>query len=157
MSEGLHAILIQTADGDSLLLPNSAVAEVVTLDRFERPDEEAPGWLAGWHATAERRVPVVFFEVLRGRPRPELNRRGRLVILHPLAVGARVGQYAILAQGQPQLLGVERSGIESADGPGQTADAEALRLARVRIGGQEGQEALIPDLEAIVARLAGLA
>lgn len=147
----LHAVLIQVTH-DTLLLPNAAVAEVATLDQFEAPEEQAPGWLAGWHATPQRRVPVMFFEVLRGGPRPDVSRRGRVVIIHPLSSATRVGHYAIYAQAQPQLISLDRSGIRTAFGA-STMPA-GLVLTRVSIG---GQDALIPDLEALEAQLAKLA
>ena len=70
MTDALYAVMIQITS-DSLLLPNAAVSEVTALDRFEPAAEGAPAWLSGWHATAERRIPVLSFEALCGNPRPE--------------------------------------------------------------------------------------
>lgn len=147
MSNSLHAVLIQTRD-ELLLLPNSAVAEVTTLERFERPEEQAPPWLAGWHATAERRVPVLAVEALHGGARPALSRRSRLVIVHPLAGAAHAGPYALLAKQQPHLLTVDRAGLQPLG-----TEPGPLGLARVRVG---EQDALVADLDMIESALSGL-
>lgn len=151
MSETLYAVLIQI-DGDALLLPNAAVAEVTALDRFEPADADAPGWLSGWHATAERRIPVLSFEALCGRPRPEAGKRARVVIVNPLGLRVRGGGFALLAQGHPHLISLNAGSIDAV--ALLAGDREELVLSRARV---DGQEAIIPDLEQIESRLAGLA
>lgn len=151
MSDTLYAVLIQIA-GDALLLPNAAVAEVTALDRFEAADIDSPAWLSGWYATAERRIPVLSFEALCGQPRPEAGKRARVVIVNPLGQRVRGGGFALLAQGHPHLISLTAGSIAAvALLPG---DREDLVLSRTRMG---AQEAIIPDLEQIEARLAGLA
>lgn len=151
MNEALYAVMIQIA-GDFLLLPNAAVSEVAALDRFEPAAADAPAWLAGWHATAERRIPVLSFEALSGQPRPEVAKRSRVVIVNPIGRRMGGGGFALLAQGHPHLISINRGTINAVNLlPG---DREDLVLSRVRMA---GQESVIPDLEQIEARLAGLA
>lgn len=150
-AESVYAVVVQI-QGDFLLLPSAAVSEVTALDRFEAAAADAPPWLAGWHATAERRIPVLSFEALCGQARPEAGKRSRLVIVHP--IGARVGSgsFALLAQGHPHLISINRGTIGAV---GLLAsDRDELVLSRVRMA---GQEAVIPDLEQIETRLVGLA
>lgn len=151
MNEAVYALLIEVT-GDTLLLPNAAVTEVTALDRFEAAAADAPAWLSGWHATAERRIPVLSFEALSGRARPETHKRARVVIVNPIGQRVGGGGFALLAQSQPHLISIARGTIAPLSlAPG---DREELVLSRVRMA---GQEALIPDLEQIEARLAGLA
>ncbi|MGQ0696768.1 MAG: chemotaxis protein CheW [Panacagrimonas sp.] len=145
----LHAVLIQIAR-DALLLPNAAVAEVSVLDRF-KPAHDGPEWLVGWHTAAERRIPVISFESLSGQPRPETNKRARIVIVNALGRRGQAGAYALLAQGHPHLMSLDRAAIRSVGlRPG---DRDDLVLSRV---GVEQQGAIIPDLEEIEARVAKL-
>jgi len=51
--------------GDSLLVPMSAVAEVVQHVSCE-PQADAPAWLQGWVEWRKQRVPLISFEVLSG-------------------------------------------------------------------------------------------
>ena len=135
-----------------LLLPNAAVSEITALDRFEPADANAPAWLSGWHATAERRIPVLSFEALSGRQRPETAKRARVVIVNPIGQRVGGGGFALLAQSQPHLISINRGTIAAV--PLAQADRDDLVLSRVRMA---GQEALIPDLDQIESRLAGLA
>jgi chemosensory pili system protein ChpC len=151
MNEALYAVMIQIA-GDFLLLPNAAVSEVTTLDRFEPPAADAPVWLAGWHATAERRIPVLSYEALGGNPRPEAVKRSRIVIVNPIGRRVGGGGFALLAQGHPHLISINRGTINPVNL--LPTDRDDLVLSRVRMA---GQESVIPDLEQIEARLAGLA
>ena len=151
MADTLYAILIQVT-GQMLLLPNAAVAEVTALDRFEPAEEGSPDWLAGWHATAERRVPVLNFEALSGKARPSISRRGRVVIVNPVGQRVGAGGYGLLAQGHPHMVSIARGAIEAVDL--HEDDQASPVLSRVRMA---GQEALIPDLDRIETRLAGLA
>lgn len=151
MSDAVYALLIEIT-GESLLLPNAAVTEVTALDRFEPADEGAPAWLSGWHATAERRIPVLSFEALSGRARPQTHKRARVVIVNPIGQRVGGGGFALLAQSQPHLISINRGGIAAV--PLAHGDREELVLSRARMA---GQEAVIPDLEQIEARLAGLA
>lgn len=150
MTDSLYAILIQLS-GQLLLLPNAAVAEVTALDRFEPAEPGAPAWLIGWHATAERRLPVLAFEVLCGGAVPAVPRRGRVVIVHPIGARLGGGGFAVLAQAHPHMVSVHRSALDAVDPP--PADDPGVVLTRVRVA---GQDALIPDLERVEQQVATL-
>ena len=151
MSDTIFALVIQVA-GDQLLLPNAAVAEVAGLDNFESAGDESQDWIAGWHSTAERKIPVLSFEVLAGRPRADAGKRARIIMINPLGQRMASGGYAILAQDQPHLTSIKADKLSSlALRPG---DDDELVLSRVKV---EDREALIPDLEHIEDRIASLA
>lgn len=145
--EELYAVLVALA-GDTLLLPNAAVAEVVSAERIGKADG-APAWLAGRVAYNNRQVPVIHFEALNGAARPEPTRRTRLAIVHAITDRVRVGQYAIVCQGYPHLVTLNRAALRKE--PLVSTDREELVLARVGIA---NTSALIPNLEAIEEALA---
>ncbi|MGQ0501095.1 MAG: chemotaxis protein CheW [Panacagrimonas sp.] len=146
-AETLQVALIGI-EGDTLLLPGAAIAEVAGLDRFSRASE-GPDWLAGWLTSDALRIPVLSFEGLNGRPRPEPGRRARIVVLHPLADGAPSSGYALLVQGQPQLRTLARQAIAPVHA--DPVPDEGLVLARARLG---DLIVSIPDLAQVERRLA---
>lgn len=146
--EELYAVLVSLA-GDTLLLPNAAVAEVVTPDRMVPAPDGAPPWLAGTVPYNNRPLPVVQFEMLNGGGRPERTRRTRLAVVHAISDRVRAGHYAIVCQGYPHLVTLNRTALRKE--PLVSTDQEGVVLARVSIA---NTSALIPNLEAIEAQLA---
>jgi chemosensory pili system protein ChpC len=145
--EELYAVLVSLA-GDTLLLPNAAVAEVVSSERITKVDG-GPAWLAGRLPYNNRQLSVVHFEVLNGAGRPEHTRRTRLAVVHAISERVRAGQYAVVCQGYPHLVTLNRAALRKE--PLVSTDREALVLARVGIA---NTSALIPNLEAIETLLA---
>lgn len=148
--EELYAVLI-ALPGDTLLLPNAAVAEVVSADRMERAGPGAPRWLAGRLMYNNRRLPVVRFEVLNGGAPIEDTRRTRLTVLHGLTDRLGAGQYAIVCQGYPHLVTLNRNALRKESH--LSTDKEEMILSRVGIA---NTSALIPNLEAVEEQLARL-
>lgn len=146
--EQLYAVLIAVHQ-DTLLLPNTAVAEVLARDALQGADAGAPSWLAGHCDWSNRRVPVVRFEHLNGASPPADPRRERLVVLNSLGRHLPSGQLAIVAHGYPHLVTLNRSALRNV--PLRESDRDDLVLSRVRIA---NQEALIPSLEQIEAEIA---
>ena len=143
----LYAVLVSLT-GDTLLLPNAAVAEVVSPERMVRGGPEAPEWLAGRVPYNNRQIPVVRFEVLNGAGRPDDSRRTRLAILHTVSGVVRAGQYAIVCQGYPHLVTLNRTAIRAE--PRVSTDRDEMVLSRVSIA---NTNALIPNLESIEAAI----
>ena len=146
--EELYAVLVSLA-GDTLLLPNAAVAEVVSPERMTPSADGAPVWLAGRLPYNSRQLPVVHFEALNGSSRPERTRRTRLAVVHAITEGVRGGQYAIVCQGYPHLVTLNRAALRKE--PLVSTDNDEVVLSRVGIA---NTSALIPNLEAIELRLA---
>lgn len=147
MSEQLYAVLL-ALDQDTLLLPNTAVAEVVSREAV-KPADNAPAWLAGYVDWNNRRVPAVRFEVLNGATAVTPTRRERVVIINSLGVHLPAGAIAFVTQGYPHLVTLNRTALKPQ--VLRETDREDLLLSRVRIA---SQEAVIPDLETIEADLA---
>ncbi len=147
-TDELYAVLV-AIHGDTLLLPNSAVAEVLARDALQ-PSAGGPAWLAGYCDWNSRRVPAIRFELLNGGERGGDPRRERLVVLHSLGNAVPGGSIAIVAIGYPHLVTLNRMAMQPM--ALEAADRDALVLARARIA---SQIVLIPDLEAVESEIAG--
>lgn len=146
----VYAVLMKLV-GDTLLLPNSAVAEVVSAARLQAAAAGSPDWLAGSISYNERTLPVLRFEVLNGgRPAGDTHRL-RVAIVHGITDRLRSGQYAVLCQGYPHLVTLNREALKKE--PRVITDREDLVLSRVKIA---NTSALIPNLELMESKLADL-
>lgn len=145
--EQIYAVLM-TIHEDTLLLPNATVAEVLARDALQA-DAAGPEWLLGYCDWNNRRVPVVRFEQLNRGSAPTDPRRERLVVLNSLGRHLPSGHLAILTQGYPHLVTLNRAAVRTMQL--RDTDRDDLVLSRVRIA---NQEALIPDLEQIEAEIA---
>lgn len=148
--EELYAVLVSLTS-DTLLLPNAAVAEVVAADSLEPPPPGAPAWFAGKATYNNRRLSVVRFEALNGSSPGEDTRRTRLAVIQPLTGELRTGQYAIVCQGYPHLVTLNRTALKSE--ALVSTDNEDMVLTRVSIA---NTSALVPNLEQIEKLLAPL-
>lgn len=146
--EQLYAVLLAIHQ-DTLLLPNAAVAEVLPRDALQAGAGGVGPWLAGHCDWNNRRVPVVRFELLNNARLATDPRRERLVVLNSLGRHLPSGHLAVVAQGYPHLVTLNRSAMRPA--PLRQTDRDDLVLSRVRIA---NQEALIPSLEQIEAEIA---
>jgi chemosensory pili system protein ChpC len=144
--EELYAVMIALS-GDTLLLPNAAVAEVVAAEALIRTPE-GPEWLLGHYNWNARRVPALSLEALNGGQKPPPSRRERLIIVNSLGTRLAGGVVAFLAQSYPHLITLNRAAIRSL--PLAATDRPELVLTRVKIA---NSEALIPDFETIEADL----
>ncbi len=146
----LNAVLIPVLN-DSLLLPNLAIAEVIAPDDLRAPAIGAPPWFAGWITWQGVELPVVRFESLNGAQIDVAHRRPRIVVLHPVGQALSAQCFGLVGDGYPHLLSLHRDGVQAL--ALRAGDDPALVLGRARAA---SQEALIPDLREIEARLARL-
>jgi len=146
--EEVYAVLVSLA-ADTLLLPNAAVAEVISAERIDPPPAGAPNWLAGRVTYNNRQLAVVRFEVLNGSGATGDSRRTRLAIIQPITGALRTGQYAIVCQGYPHLVTLNRAALRKE--ALVSTDNEDLVLTRVAIA---NTSALIPNLEKLEQILA---
>lgn len=134
----LRAVLITVAGG-RLLLPNVSMAEIITLSDPE-PVADAPPWLLGrmrWHGW---RVPVLAFGQLAGIAREGGQPGSKLVVLKALGGNPKLSYFAVVTQGFPRLVKVERERLQP------VLDDTPVPLgvrARVRLN---DEPALIPDM-----------
>ena len=146
--EDVYAVLVSLA-ADTLLLPNAAVAEVISADNIDPPSPGSPPWLAGQVTYNNRRLSVVRFETLNGSSGAGDNRRTRLAVMQPITSSLRTGQYAIVCQGYPHLVTLNRTALRKEELV--SGDNEDMVLTRVSIA---NTNALIPNLEKLEQILA---
>ena len=129
-----------------LLLPSAAVAEVIG---YRDPDRmpDAAAWLQGkvdWH---QRKILVIDFERMLGRPVSGAGIRQRIPVCYALNPGGAWPLMGLVAQGIPRLLHVSPEALESAQG-GAGGDSPIRMTVSVA-----GEELLVPDLDYLQARL----
>jgi chemosensory pili system protein ChpC len=143
----LYAVLIALA-GDTILLPNVAIAEVVARDAVQPMAQPRP-WLAGQIDHGGRRLPVLRFERLNGGEGGADARRERVVVINTQGRHLPSAQFALITQTYPHLVTLSRAALQPL--PLRASDRAELLLARVRVA---NQEALIPDLDRIEVEIA---
>lgn len=143
----VYALLIPL-EGYTLLLPNTAVAEVLN---YSPPDAAlaAPEWLLGMLLWRERRIPMISFEAACGMRPAAATGQSRIVVLNTLNGNAELPYIAVLTQGIPQLRALGEESVEREEG-----EASASVACRVRLDGQD--LALIPDLDELERRVVRL-
>jgi hypothetical protein len=136
----INALLLPVA-GDLLLVPMSAIAEVIDGKVDGRRDED-PAWLQGWIDWRHHYIPVLSFEAVMGGARAADVGNTVIAICNGIsAAAAERGFYGLALTGFPRSLRVFReSHLAPRDGyhcrPGEL---HALALA--------GEQMLIPDLD----------
>lgn len=141
----IRGVLIHV-QGESLLLPNAAVAEVLS---FSAPDpvEGAPDWLLGNLRWRGWQMPLVAFSRMAGIAEEQGGLGSKVVVLKALGGNPKAPYFAMLTQGFPRLVTVPRDELLPQD------DGEPLpdgALARVML---REDSALVPDLARIEARI----
>jgi len=125
--------------GSNVLLPNSAVAEVLA---FERPDplKDAPDWLLGelaWHGW---QVPVInYLQLIDGSTEQKITKKTRILVIKTLGESTQVNYLGLVIQGLPRLKKVTaKTLIEN-----QTDDLHETLFSQVSI---DDEPALIPEI-----------
>lgn len=148
--EEVYAVLVSLTS-DTLLLPNAAVAEVISAEKIDPPPAGSPPWLAGRAIYNNRQLAVLRFEVMNGSSAISDSRRTRLAVIQPLTGALRTGQYAIVCQGYPHLVTLNRQALKKE--ALLSTDDTNLVLTRVSIA---NTNALVPNLEKVEQLLAPL-
>jgi len=143
--DDIRGVLIHV-EGDSLLLPNAVVAEVLS---FSTPDpvEGAPDWLLGTIRWRGWRMPLVAFSRMAGIAEEQGGLGSKVVVLKALGGNPKAPYFAVLTQGFPRLVTVPRDELLSQDDGKTLPDGV---LARVML---RQDSALVPDLARIEARI----
>ncbi len=142
----IYCLLVPLAD-DRLLLPRSCVTEVINY-QAPTPMEGAPPWYLGTIAWGGRRVPLVSFEATCGKALPRTSGRTRIVVMQGIT-GQTGGNFAVLAQGFPQLVRLTPD-VVHAD------DSRSFGESRPVIGqvSMVNETPLIPDFERLETMIA---
>lgn len=124
-----------------LLLPNSAVAEVVPFSHLLMSDAEA-NWVLGkldWRGTL---IPAICYELLSEQTPPDPNPDARFIIVNTLGSNPDIPFYAVLVQGIPRLLHIEDEDLQEVESV-MTGQYDMMTVS------MPGLNAVIPDMEAI--------
>jgi chemosensory pili system protein ChpC len=144
----VRGVLLPLQSGQ-LLLPHMTLSEVIGYRAPEVHPERAPDWLLGVIEWRRSPVPLVSYEMLAGGvPDVEIGHRARIAICRTLNDHSDRPYTGILLRAIPRLIRVTEELIAPIERP----DQERVMVARqVWVG---GQEAWIPDLDALEQALA---
>ncbi len=131
----IHCLLIPI-ENESLLLPSANIAEVI---HFIEPEEirGAPDWLLGFIKWRDLKIPLVAFEAIIGRGRPEVEGVKRILVINTLAGNPTLPFFGLLVQGRPRPLQVDESLVTPMS---KNPEPGVLRYVHVY-----GDPAIIPD------------
>ena len=132
--------------GEQLLLPNAAVAEVIDY-RDPSPQADAPGWLLGSTSWRQRNLPVIRLENLLGQEQGGTSARQRIVVCHTLSDEARRPFVGIVAAAIPRLVRVREEQLQAKPVP--EGEGQGVVQARLKL---DDESAMVPDLS-ILERL----
>ena len=152
LPDELRGVIVQTGAGQ-LLLPNSVITEVLS---FSDPDavDGAPSWLLGLIRWRGWQVPLLDFADLAGvqaRTTQLQGGRRRVIVVKALGGNPRLPYIALLADGFPRLVTVKASNLQA------PADATDIAACIHAIATLNDEEAIIPDLDKVEAKLTALA
>lgn len=135
--------LVLPVQGPPVLVPNSAVAEIITQQDIE-PVADAPDWFLGtgrWRGTD---IPLISLDRLTGEREDVPDPAGRFVVLFGLEEGGAPGFYGIRIEKLPRTETLDRERLRPSDGSPHSSE---LIQARAVIGGE--RDCLIPDFDAL--------
>lgn len=141
----VHCITIPVKN-ESLLLPNAAVAEIVSYvppGRFE----DAPEWVLGKLPWRDYSVPLISFEAAMGKSVVPAVKNSRIAVLNTLNGNSALPYIGILTQGIPGL-GLAREQIIT-DAEEKLDGIPCVKMA-VKF---YGARMLIPDIDQLEERL----
>ena len=145
--ESVRSLWVPLA-GTHLLLPNVAVAEVISHQPYETLSE-GPDWLIGVLRWREVQVPVVSMERLFGLPGAAGPERSRIAVINSVIGDSGLPFYAIVTSGIPRLFSADEEALGEA--LEREADTPETVACRVRIG---SEVALVPDMVAVQSLVA---
>ena len=140
ISHIIRGVLIQVA-GTRLLLPNAAIAEVLSYPTPE-PVPGAPDWLLGRIRWRGWRLPLVAFSRFAGISEEQGGLGSKVIVLKAMGGDTKRPYFAVLTQGFPRLVTVTDAALSRLDESGDEMPDGVL--SRVRLN---DDEAVVPDLD----------
>ena len=99
-STSIHCMLIPLRE-NLLLLPNTTVAEIVSLPAI-KPTEHNPPFWAGTSIWRARQIPVVDFESLFNNEDADTGNASKLCVLNSINTATNLIFYGLPCHGSPQ-------------------------------------------------------
>lgn len=147
MSDDRVKCLVLPVVGPSLVVPNAAVAELITQNTVTSV-EDAPDWLLGRGSWRGLDIPLIAFDRLVGEREEAPPSSGRFVVLFGLEQEGAPAFYGVRIERLPRSETVDRDSLRAADNPGHDSEYVAMRTV---LG---DNECLIPDFNALGRALA---
>jgi chemosensory pili system protein ChpC len=147
--EELYSLLVPLTDM-RLIVPRVCVAEVTGLGQLQML-ADGPDWLVGMVGWNEISLPLVSFEAAVGGQSPEIGGRTRAVIFHAASI-PEGGYFAVMSQGLPQLVRINRGVVESDDSEDWPESAPIICRTRM-----VNEYPVIPDLDRLESMLGEVA
>ncbi|MFO1389489.1 chemotaxis protein CheW [Cellvibrio sp.] len=135
------ASLLIPLQGQTILLPNVTVAEIIPAAPIQHV-ENAPLWYLGNFHWRELTVPLLSLEALNGEATPNIHNRARFAVLNTTGLHSDLPFISILTQGLPRLARVSEDEISARE------DAENRRYDLMHVS-WAGEYTLIPDITAM--------
>jgi len=138
---------ILSLHGERVILPNTAIAEIIPYVSPEALSDalgkNAPDWLLGMIAWRGVSVPLISIETIFGSRYEQQGKRSSIAIINAVGAAAGVNFFAIVTQGIPRLLQVSATTLSLIDETGDDNKAIACHVVF------EGDVAIIPDMEEV--------
>ncbi|MCK4743525.1 MAG: chemotaxis protein CheW [Sulfuriflexus sp.] len=142
---------ILSLSGERVILPNTAVAEIIPYVKADSLSEnlqkDAPTWLLGMIAWRGIFVPLLSMETMLGSQYEEPDKRSSIAIINASGNTAGVPFYAIVTQGIPRLLQVSSDTLSLIEDSGNTNKVAACHVVL------DGDVAVIPEMDEVEAML----
>lgn len=145
--EDVYSLLVPISGG-KLIVPRSAVREVMGYSLPHGRPDNAPEWFMGMVRWERQSVPLVCFEAACGRGIPESSSRTRITYFHALKGWLNPPVIAIMTQGYPYLVRVTEGVVKAGSRPDMPERAPVVTQIHMA-----NERPLVPDLESIEERL----
>jgi len=142
---------VLSLNGERVILPNTAVAEIIPYIKPEALSDaigrSAPDWLLGMIAWRGISIPLISIETIFGGHYEQQSKRSSIAIINAVGDAAGVPFFAIVTQGIPRLLQVSGDTLSVIDETGENNKAVACHVVL------EGDVAVIPDMDEVETML----
>lgn len=135
--------LLLPVTGPAVIVPNSAVAEIITQQDIA-PAADAPDWFLGtgrWRGTD---IPLISLDRLVGERDDVPEPAGRFVVLFGLQDEGAPGFYGVRIEQLPRTETVDEQRLRPAEGEAHPSEFVSTRAV---VAGE--RECLIPDFDAL--------
>ena len=137
----IRSILAPLAEGN-LLLPNSAVAEILNFTS-PKPLKQTPSWLLGELPWRGWQVPIICYEqLIKVATSHRITPKSRILIVKTLGESTQVNYIGLLIQGLPRLKKITSSTLLEIE----TEKLPKMLFSKVRV---EDLDGFIPALSAL--------
>ncbi|HEB58199.1 MAG TPA: chemotaxis protein CheW [Gammaproteobacteria bacterium] len=131
---------------EQILLPNTAIAEVISWQKPE-PTQDGPEWFLGMMNWRDYRVPVISFEAAIGGQVAPPSPRSRIVVLNTLNGNTNLPYIGLLSQGIPHLQVVGINAVM----PNNDITVPSPTVASYALLGN--QPVMVPNIDDLESRL----